>query len=227
MFCQKCGKEIGSELKSCPHCNHAVAGGNPLAGLKDKTKVASKDALKSLRLLVVNPVGGLAAAFESLDPGRALGVGIAFGVVFVVCVVLGGYMSLPTWIRPNDWSTYSKAIFCAAVSFAGTVAGSALARKLFKGDGGWNADVFTVGASLLPVALYVFIGGVLGFGNYQILLVLGVFAVCLTVMVLHAGCCRILKLSEKAATLAVPLILIVGCGVGKMICAAILQQYFR
>jgi len=90
MFCTNCGRELPPAALTCPACGATVAKvdqGRPQ--LQEKVTVASKDALRALQMVALNPVGGLAKAFQALDPPRAIGVGAAFAVAFAVAVVIG------------------------------------------------------------------------------------------------------------------------------------------
>src|SRR5262245_16780412 len=117
MFCQKCGTQMSDTATSCPSCNNPVApaaspvataapspfptpaspaptGPSPASVAADKMKAASKDGVEALKTFAGNPVAGLAPASDGLGAGRVLGVGIAFGVVFALCLVFGVYRFL-------------------------------------------------------------------------------------------------------------------------------------
>ncbi len=53
---------------------------------------------------------------------------------------------------------------------------------------------------------------------------LAVFALCLTILMLFAGCTRISKVSERLATIAVPLMLILSGWITKIIYAAMINS---
>ena len=52
-----------------------------------KVKSTLNDAIQGLKIFLINPVGGLPVFFQGLGKERALGVGIAFGIAYVVCFV--------------------------------------------------------------------------------------------------------------------------------------------
>jgi hypothetical protein len=111
MLCSNCGATIPDGSTTCPNCQAAVAGASATAtatatappppsgataasaGAKaylDYARDAGLQAWRSLRQLAVNPVGGLDPAYKSLGDMGAMRVGIVFGIVSVICFLLGG-----------------------------------------------------------------------------------------------------------------------------------------
>ena len=226
MFCQKCGTQIPDGATACSSCGvsaAAPAAPNPTALAADKVKVASKDALQAFKMFASNPVGGLSVAFESLGQARALGVGITFGALFSLCVLFGIYRLLPEWGRPPGFSGFIKILVVAVVPFISLFAASVLGRKAFRGEGGVGHDSFIAGASSLPFGLAALLAAVLGLGNMEVIAVFALFAVCLTILMLFAGLTRICKISERSATIAVPLMLIASAWLSKIIYTAMLS----
>lgn len=224
MFCQKCGVQIPDNAIVCPSCSASVATPKPAAVAADKVKTASKDALQAFKVFASNPVGGLSVAFESLGQARALGVGITFGAAFALCVLFGAYRLLPEWGRPHGFTGFIKILVVALVPFVSLLGASVVARKALRGEGGLGHDSFISGASSLPFACVVLLAGILGLGNIEVIAVFTLFAVCLTILMLFAGLTRICKLSERAATVAVPLMLIASAWLSKIIYTAILKE---
>ncbi len=222
MYCQKCGTEVQENATFCSKCGTQIAIAKPPSEVGERVKTASKDAMQAIKVFAANPVGGLPAAFENLDEARAIGVGIAFAVVFVFCVFAGVYMILPAWSRPSDIGSFFKVLIFGAVPFVSIVGASALARKIFGGAGSFGGDSFIAGASLLPFGFLVLLGGILGIGNFEIIAFLSVFALCYTILMLYTGSTRISKISESRAALAVPIMVIVSGWLTKVLYTAML-----
>lgn len=53
-------------------------------------KAAAKDAFATFMKLIYNPVGALPEAYAALAPSQAIGVGVVFAVVAVVCLLVSG-----------------------------------------------------------------------------------------------------------------------------------------
>jgi hypothetical protein len=224
MFCQKCGAQVSDNGAVCSSCNASLAPPSPAAVAADKIKAASKDALQAFKMFASNPVAGLSVAFESLGQARALNVGIAFGVVFTLSVLFGVYRLLPEWGRPHGFTGFIKILVVAIVPFVSLFGASVVARKTFRGDGGLGHDSFISGASLLPLGFVAVLAGILGLANIEVIAVFTLFAVCLTILMLFAGLTRICKFSERAATVAVPLVLLASAWLSKIIYTAMLKD---
>jgi len=224
MFCQKCGAQVEDGAVACAKCSASLVPPNPASIAADKVGAASKDALQAFKMFASNPVAGLSVAFESLGPARALGVGITFGALFSLCVLFGIYRVLGEWGRPQGFSGFIKILVVAVVPFISLFVASVLGRKAFRGEGGFGHDSFIAGASLLPFGFVALLAVILGVGNMEVIAVFTLFAVCLTILMLFAGLTRICKLSEQAATVAVPLMLIASAWLSKIIYTAMLKE---
>ena len=224
MFCKKCGAQIPDNAIACSGCSTLVEGTNTATMAADKVKAASKDALQAFKLFVSNPVGGLSGAFESLGQSRAFGVGLIFGAVFALCVLLGIYRLLPEWVRPQGFTGFIKILVVSVVPFVSLFGATVVARMSFRGEGGFGHDSFISGASSLPLGCLVLLSSILGAGNIEVIAVLMLFAVCLTILMLFAGLTRICKMSERAVTIAIPLILLASAWLSKIIYVALLKE---
>jgi len=106
MFCGSCGKQIPDGSGFCPSCGAAAGGGAPRpaatgapaagpsaaaaqrAKLEAQFKAGSADAVAAIKILLTDPVGGLAKSYALFDQGRALMVGAIFAGAFAVVVML-------------------------------------------------------------------------------------------------------------------------------------------
>jgi hypothetical protein len=188
----------------------------------DKFKNASTDALRAFKTLASDPVGGLSSAFESLGQDRALGVGMIFGALFALGVLLGVYRLVPVWGRPQGFGGFMRILVVAVVPFLSLLGATALARMAFRGNGGFGHDSFIAGTSLLPFGLGAIVAGILGFGNMEVVAVLALFALCLNILIIFTGLTRISKVSEQSATIAVPLMFLASAWLSKIIYSAML-----
>jgi hypothetical protein len=208
MYCQSCGTFMQEGVFACPKCGtpRPQPQGQPAEAGRFKT--ASADAVEALKLFTKNPVGGLPAAYERLNEPRAIGVGIAFAVIYLLCWLAFLYIAFDT--RPEGIEGIVKFILGGAVPFAGFWGASALARKIFNGTGSMGGDCFIAGAALLPLGFYIVLAGILGINNATVIVALGVFALVFTILILFTGCTRISKISEEKSALAVPVMLLVS-----------------
>lgn len=225
MFCKQCGAQVESTAAACPKCATPLVGtSNPSAAVADKMKAASKDTLHAFLKFATDPVGGLSVAYQSLGDARALSVGITFGIVFTLCTLLGSYHLIPEYARSPGVGGFFRLLVCAFIPFPSLAAAAALARVVSHGKGGLSNDTFIAGASLLPFGAAILLSSILGAGNYELIGALSLFALCLTVLMLFAGCTRISAISERLATIAVPLMLLLSGWLTKVVYAAMMNS---
>lgn len=187
---------------------------------ESKIAKTAKLALVAFKQFATDPVGGMPNACKALDNSSATGVGAVFGVVFIAClfVFLQGVLPVEAFKKLPKLNL----LLCSAVPFICVAASSFLARSLFRGRGTLGSDCFVAGATLLPLAFLMVLTRLLGVANAEVIVVLSVFTVCLTILMLYAGCNGISGLSERTATFAVPLILLVSAWLAKILFASLI-----
>jgi hypothetical protein len=220
MFCPKCGTQLPDGSVACSSCGTSFAApraGAAAAVAGERMKAASSDAITAFKAFASNPVGGLADAYNSLGASKALGVGLTFGAVFAVCILLSVYRVVPEFMRPTGVGGFLKILVVAVVPFGALFLAAAAVRTIFRGEGALGSDSFLAGASLLPFGFLAIIMSVVGPSNLEVIYFLSLFAVCLTILMLFAGLTRINRISERMATIAVPLMLVLTAWVSKVI----------
>ncbi len=208
MFCSKCGSSIGDDAQFCPNCSAPAKAGPSGPGAADKMKGASKEALKAFKGFALSPVGGLAPACESLPGKSSMAVGIVFGVAYVVCVLLGGMIMARFHLGGIGVVGILKLILVIVMPFVSIVVISLAARAITHSAGSLNSDCFVAGAALLPIGIVALVGGILGPGNYQVTGILSIFAGSTCLLMVFVGLTRISKMSDLAATIAIPLMMV-------------------
>ncbi|MEP7326688.1 MAG: zinc ribbon domain-containing protein [Gemmatimonadota bacterium] len=227
MFCPKCGTQLPDNSVACSSCGTSFAGAAPrtmVAGAGvDRMKSASSDAFGAFKTFATNPVGGLSEAYDGLGAGKALAVGITFGVVFALCIVLSVYRIMGSAFFPGVGG-FLKILVIAVVPFVALFAAAAGVRTVFRGEGALGSDSFMAGAALLPFGLMMLLMSLLGpssMGNTMYFL--SIFAITLTILMLFAGITRINKISERMATIAIPVMLVVTGWLTKLIYTEMLK----
>lgn len=231
-FCGSCGAQLAEGAAFCPKCGAragaaatgAATGAAP-SQARSQTAVQAQaylqDALKALKVIVVDPMDGLAEAFSSMDKTRAMAVGLTFAVMFEVCCLISGIVTisrltprLPPELRniPGyevsgpGFSAYLKILLVGAVVFAAVTGGLALARLASRSSkGGFEGDIFAGGAAVLPFGILALLS-MLGLG--EIIGIVAAFAFSYFIFMLYAGCTRISGIPSKLAAPAVPLIIV-------------------
>jgi hypothetical protein len=225
MFCPKCGSAMADDAAACPSCSTPVPRAAPsrASAMAGTVKAATSNGLAALKGFAGDPVGRLPQVYESLGEERALRIGLTYGVVSVLCFLLGGYLLFPFregLLERLGVGGVLRGLLFAAIPFGCAVAGGLATRKVF-GKGG---DVFVAGAALLPAALAMLANGILGLGHTGLATVISTFAGCTGVLMLFSGYSRVAKLSERAATLAVPIVVVLALWVGRSMASSVIES---
>ncbi len=193
---------------------------------------SAKDALGAVSSLALNPVGGLEPAYSALGPARALGAGAALCVIFALVGALGVAIGSERLMmlfgmmmgveKPNSFTLFLRAFLSMLVLPAAMVGASFGARKVLSGKGPLAADLFTVGAALTPLGIALLLSSFLGVGNYELSMLLMLFAATYFVLMLFAGLTRLGGLTERAAAPAVPIVFVVSLYICKVVFAAMI-----
>lgn len=172
-----------------------------------KVKSTLNDAIQGLKIFLINPVGGLPVFFQGLGKERALGVGIAFGIAYVVCFVFACQKFL-TQLSSN--SSLFNLILASAANFLSIAGASFLTRKLFRGYGSFQGDIFIAGVALVPASLLLLMSSLLGITNLEIIVIVMVVAITYTILMIYTGCHKISGIPENAAAFAVSVMLLLS-----------------
>jgi uncharacterized protein DUF4339 len=172
---------------------------------KEAAMAASSDALKAFKTLIKNPVGGLREAFETLGPKAALGGGIVFGVVAILCFVVSDVISAHGF---PPFGTFLKSLLVDVLLVAIPVGVYFGGQAAFRGEGGIEADVFLAGASVLPLGVMAVLLTILASKSLFVMAALFIIATSTTALMSYSGSTSLLRLPEVVATFVVPLIFI-------------------
>ncbi len=249
MTCLTCGRELPEGASVCPVCRPAVATaapvGAPSAGpgathasssaagavameYMNVVKASSKQAISALQGLAGNPVGALKQTYDTLGDAGALRVGVSFGVVSVVCFLLGGYLMLPSFIREDFFQMVGfggviKCIIFALMPFVCTTACGLGLRKAVGSAGGIGGDCFIAGTALLPISIWALLSGIVGLTNVDFIGILTVFAFCIAIMIFYAGYTQISMVPGRLATYAVPLTIVLSLWLSSVVGRSIIS----
>jgi len=228
MFCQKCGTSLAETAAACPSCSTPVLrGGAASAAMADSVKAAYGSALAALKGFAADPVGRLPQTYAALGDDKARRIGLTYGVASVLGFLLGGYLMLPFRDGLFDFLGFGGVLKCVlfgVIPFAGLAAGSLAARKAFGGQGGLGGDLFVAGAALLPMSLAMVVNGLLGYEHAGAMGVISIFAGIAAVLMLFSGYSRIARLSERATTLAIPIVVVLTLWIGKSVAGSVLES---
>jgi hypothetical protein len=230
MFCSTCGTAADGAATACLNCGvdlHPPAAKRAINA--DRAVAASKDAGRAIKMLLKDPVGSIGAAHDALPAGKNLDVGITFAVFWVLsCLIairmIGRAGARFTGVLLFDIG-FKEVMQIALISIVPLIAVVAIMAGLQAGLAKRNElprALFAGAAALLPLALFNVIGGILGAGNAEVIVIVALFALCYTILLLYAGCRDVLGIPSAAAAALVPLIIIASGWLTKIILAAVL-----
>lgn len=234
MYCSNCAQALPAEAATCSACGHTVpstatAGWAATQEIGDRlgkqAREASDNAWKAFRTMAVNPVGGLPGTYASLGVSRALQVAVVFAIVYDLCFLIGAYRLARTpWGFGAGESWFGIVVKLAVLGAVPVVASTGAllaARKLLRGQGSPIGDFFIATTALLPQGVAVLLSGVLGLGNLEVIAILLIFALCLSVLLIHQGCREISRIGEPGASLAVPVVVLLSAWLSKILMTAL------
>ncbi len=179
-------------------------------------------ALTTAKALGLDPVGGLLKAYQALGATRSLGVGLAFGLVFSLLVVLTvykiGFMEM--FIGKSGVTGFLKVMVIGFTLFFSLSIACLIGEKIGRGKGNFSSNCFISGVALLPIGIVSLISALIGYKNFEVTFILATISICMLVMILFAGLTRIGELSDKVASYIVPLMLIVSVWITKVFLTA-------
>lgn len=218
MYCSHCGERHGDEMGECPACGRTVAraaGRQVASDLARTLGSSSSDAVRAVKALVLDPVGGLADSYEQLGALRARSVGALLCTTFALATSLGVVLGARQWGGPllghfgGTFELFVKSFALSLVLSAALVVSGLGVRKMFRASEGVAADLFTAGVALTPLSVAALGSGLVGLRSAELSGLLCLFALTYMVLVLYAGVTRVGGISPRYGAPAVP-ILIVG-----------------
>lgn len=185
-----------------------------------------RDTIAAFKLFIMNPVGGLPAFYEEIGKQRALKVGIVFSVFYILCLLFSVNKTFGMYLDVIKFN-FTNILMIGATQILGFWAAIALSRKMFKGYGSIEGDIFIVGISWLPSALLLMISSIIGILNFEAIFFLSMVAISHSTLALYAGCNRISKISEALSPMAVAFSLIFTAWISKVVVTAMLQSMLQ
>lgn len=185
-----------------------------------------QDTIAAFKLFIMNPVGGLPALYEEIGKQRALRVGIIFSLFYIVCLLFSVNKTFGMYLDVIKFN-FTNILMIGATQILGFWAAIALSRKMFKGYGSIEGDIFIVGVSWLPSALLLMISSIIGILNFEAIFFLSMVAISHSTLALYAGCNRISKISEALSPMAVAFSLIFTAWISKVVVTSMLQSMLQ
>ena len=220
MFCVQCGTAKEGAVAVCATCGHSPAA-TSAPDVGKRISEAAQDAGVALLRLAPSPTGLLPSVFSSLGEQRALGAGVALGVIFSLASMIAAWIAILRMGIGFQPRMLLSALVVGVVFFASLALAGGAGRKLLRGTGTLGADVFFVGVALQPIALLVIIGSILGGGNFEVIAIAGLLAWAYFMSILYVGVTRLSGVSETFAPACIAVMLLLSLWLSKVVLVAV------
>jgi hypothetical protein len=179
-----------------------------------KAREASGHALTAIKVLMVDPMGGQGRAWHLLGPDRGMLAGIFFIALFIAIPSLSalfqGFGTVPLEVK-------MKFVFFLAMVPGLFGMASWLLSMLVVKKASLKAAVFAMGIAMLPLTIAFALIAMIGFANFEIVIVLTIFAITSFCLLLNAGLTQVHKIPEKIAFWITPLLIVLYIYIVKII----------
>lgn len=220
MFCQHCGAVKDSAMAACVACGHSASAGSP-PELVSRITEAANDAGATLLRLGASPTGTLQSAFSSLGEQRALGAGVALGVVFAIASMIAAWIAVMRMSIGFQPRILFGTLLMGLVFFASLAATAAAGRKVLRGSGTLGADLFLCGVALQPIAILLLVASAVGGGNFELIAIASVLAWTYLLSIFYVGVTRLSGISETLAPPFIAAMLLVSLWLSKVVLVAV------
>ncbi|NEO85431.1 MAG: hypothetical protein F6J87_14460 [Spirulina sp. SIO3F2] len=166
--------------------------------------------LLTLKTCFINPFA-LPEICERLRRRTAFNLGWNLGLIYMLGVFVGLNRLGVTFFLPK-----LSLLMLTLSTFLGFVVAHYLIRKVLRGQGSIEGDVFIIGATLMLTGVCTLITSFLGIGNTEIITVLLLFYIIYSVLMLYVGCVRISKIRPTFAPLATGITIVLGAYLTKV-----------
>lgn len=221
-FCAHCGTAKPAGARFCPSCGKPEAGGTSGAG--DRLGRISADLLEVVRSLGRDPIEGIRGSYARIDQRDSWWTAGVLIVAALLLAVIGisvgaGRLSSGLFrVQIPFFATFFSLLATPLVLAGGSYG---LRRLTDHGQHTPRADLFTAAAALLPIAVAVFLSGLLGMGNVEIAFFLVFCGGILSVVMLFTGWTTICGLAPRFAAWLLPVVLAASLWAAKVILFAL------
>jgi hypothetical protein len=189
-------------------------------------KRAWLEAAGAVRGLISDPWGRIGTVYEQLGPKRAIVVGGVFVAAFVLCCLMAMVFqeTIPVpgvaVLESTDAVAIVKTVIVLIGYVAALVGAVTLVRVAARTGAELAADLFVVGASLVPLGAFAILAGLLNPLSavvQWIVSVLFIYAAVTAILMLYNGLSKAVRLSERMSALAVPTVLAAATTVAQLL----------
>ena len=193
-----------------------------------ETKEATGQAIKALKTLGRDPIGGQSEALKSLGQSNALRAGIVLVVIFSISCFLLGHSVVAELQAAGEHmggmaGTYFKLLLFSLIPSASVFVCFFLIMKLISQEKEEiSTCIYTTGVSTLPLAVLFFCIKLFGLSNFELLTAIGIFCLSTTFFLINSSLQDIYKLSTQKSFLITPTLVLLAGLVSRILYSALI-----
>lgn len=172
----------------------------------EEAKESTTHAIKALKTLIGDPIGGQKTALADLGGSNALRAGIVLIIIFAISCYLFG----TSFILRGNTGVYFKLVLFSVIPSACIFCCYYLIGIIFrKKKKSLPACFFTTGVSVIPLALFFYCLTIFGTDALELLIAIGIFCLCTTILLINSSLQDIFKQSTRGSVLLTPAIVFI------------------
>jgi putative exporter of polyketide antibiotics len=193
-----------------------------------ETKEATGQAIKALKILSRDPIGGQSEAIKNLGQSNGLRAGIVLVVIFSIsCFLLGDSIVSESQVVGEYMGglagTYFKLLLFSLIPSASVFVCFFLIMKLISQEKEEiSTCIYTTGVSTLPLAVLFFCIKIFGLSNFELLSAIGIFCLSTTFFLINSSMQDIYKLSTQKSFLITPTLVLLAGVVSNVLYSALI-----
>ncbi|MDQ1269966.1 MAG: hypothetical protein QG618_1275 [Thermodesulfobacteriota bacterium] len=193
-----------------------------------QTKEATSQAIKALKILSRDPIGGQSEALKNLGQSNALRAGIVLVVIFSISCFLLGHSIVSESQEVGQYmggmaGTYFKLLLFSLIPSASVFVCFFLIMKLISQEKEEiSTCIYTTGVSTLPLAVLFFCIKIFGLSNFELLSAIGIFCLSTTFFLINSSMQDIYKLSTQKSFLITPTLVLFAGVVSNVLYSALI-----
>jgi putative exporter of polyketide antibiotics len=193
-----------------------------------ETKEATGQAIKALKILSRDPIGGQSEAIKNLGQSNGLRAGIVLVVIFSIsCFLLGDSIVSESQVVGEYMGglagTYFKLLLFSLIPSASVFVCFFLIMKLISQEKEEiSTCIYTTGVSTLPLAVLFFCIKIFGLSNFELLSAIGIFCFSTTFFLINSSMQDIYKLSTQKSFLITPTLVLLAGVVSNVLYSALI-----
>lgn len=179
----------------------------------DEAKEATGQAVKALKSLISDPIGGQYETLKDLGKSNALRAGIVFAVIFAIASFVLGHSLVSGLLAYGGGGSgiYFKLIIFSLIPPIAVFALYYVVMKFIsKEKEDLSTAIYTAGVSVIPLALLFFCIKIIGLSDSLLLPAIGIFCISTTFLLINSSLQDIYKLSTRKSVIITPAIVFIA-----------------